>query len=957
MTEHSDLALFEPRQTPQHPVKMDGVAELKHRESSSQSSSLRLKQDRVLAKLLQGKEKEWAAVAERNGPLQLLDLPVDILKEIIREITHTNDLASLALTHSALHELVIPCIYSRFDIVWPDLHTAADTRTGVDALTYGLATLVMAEDVFGEAPSQHNAFSHVHRCSHCGRLDQCSHRPSRSPTPFRRKTRRGNHFAQYTRKFSLGNGPPDWVQEYQITKEGGKMLGTLVALAVGRMRNLESFIWDMPTGVLRDVWLALASLGDRNDGRECRLERVWVRWHDNSEAPPPSPLTSSPPPANPALVISTSSILPIFHIPPYPRVEFPTFSVLPPLKSLSVLDVDELPYVEEMSVLIERSIPKLRELRIGIAQHAQFDDWVRPAEDRLTVSAPPPPNVSSHHTSRPGGALGLLLGFFCDASRSKTTAYEPPKIEGELDFSDTYPNDHMNPEDSTSNDQAESYPTIPPPHRETIPVSMPDLKEQLVDNDGRGSFITSEAKVDLLSSAFAAQALDEWVDSERRLGRNPSDDEVLHTPTKKSTLSESFPAADDPSPTPKPTSKQSKGESEPLAAPLHGELEEARSRALGPTLKLELEVLELERVPISIPVLSSAIDWSRLTCLTILGCRNHEQLWKALRNKFTPQSGSRNSTSSKRLSSGPRGSFRRSLSDTPGGYSTTGALQTPTPREDYPLKIRRLHTDAVSPALIVFIKETLAPDTLEWLFLQDGRPYKSPVSIDHICRAFRRHKGSLRKLLIDSEDRLDDGSPGPNANWRRWMFNREVLTFITSGRMINLRELGMVLDYKDWHFFLQRLPYTTHLRSLFIPYVAEHIHGRSDPRELAMQILDIVALRPELELCYLGIQSKCFEILEYPAGRKPSIVDMASGPQGSGDSDASDDDGEGSPHHTSPIPPIHHDTDSDLASSRGGDTDDEYEDLASKATKQFKLREILFYDDKVSIFKARHGRL
>lgn len=40
----------------------------------------------VLSRLLQGKEKEWAAVAERNGSLQLLDLPVDILKEIVREV-------------------------------------------------------------------------------------------------------------------------------------------------------------------------------------------------------------------------------------------------------------------------------------------------------------------------------------------------------------------------------------------------------------------------------------------------------------------------------------------------------------------------------------------------------------------------------------------------------------------------------------------------------------------------------------------------------------------------------------------------------------------------------------------------------------------------------------------------------------------------------------------------------
>jgi len=39
-----------------------------------------------LSKLLKGKEKEWAAVA-RKGPLRLLDLPVDILKEIIHQVS------------------------------------------------------------------------------------------------------------------------------------------------------------------------------------------------------------------------------------------------------------------------------------------------------------------------------------------------------------------------------------------------------------------------------------------------------------------------------------------------------------------------------------------------------------------------------------------------------------------------------------------------------------------------------------------------------------------------------------------------------------------------------------------------------------------------------------------------------------------------------------------------------
>src|SRR5699024_4943969 len=119
-------------------------------------------------------------------------------------------------------------------------------------------------------------------CQHCGCSD---HRHAESSAVGTAKLRRGNYFAQYTRKFSVGNGPSDWVQEYSITKETGKMLGTLVALAVARMVNLEAFVWDMPTGVLRDVWIALASLANR-PGHDCRLERVWVRWHDNSDNPP-----------------------------------------------------------------------------------------------------------------------------------------------------------------------------------------------------------------------------------------------------------------------------------------------------------------------------------------------------------------------------------------------------------------------------------------------------------------------------------------------------------------------------------------------------------------------------------------------------------------------------------------------------------------------------------------------
>jgi hypothetical protein len=123
--------------------------------------------------------------------------------------------------------------------------------------------------------------------------------------------------------------------------------------------------------------------------------------------------------------------------------------------------------------------------------------------------------------------------------------------------------------------------------------------------------------------------------------------------------------------------------------------------------------------------------------------------------------------------------------------------------------------------------------------------------------------------------------------------------------------------------------------------------------------VDIVALRPELEICYLGIMKKCFEVLE----QKPGSGNTDRGRPGINDdyeSEEEDDNDEGSV-----------DGDDDDADD---DDDDDSEDTASNSTGTYedselgseqdekdlpslRLREILYYDDKVSIFKARHGRL
>lgn len=162
--------------------------------------------------------------------------------------------------------------------------------------------------------------------------------------------------------------------------------------------------------------------------------------------------------------------------------------------------------------------------------------------------------------------------------------------------------------------------------------------------------------------------------------------------------------------------------------------------------------------------------------MTLLHCSNHEQLWKILRRTYTPRP------------------------PYPGSPSSSKAYKASyTLRSEYQLNLKRIHTNTVSPSLITFLKETLAPNSLEVLFLQEGRSYSSTVTVDAIYKGpLRRHRGSLKKLMIDSGEKSPDGHTTNSSRWRRWMLNREILTYITSGRMNSLRELAVSIDYKDW---------------------------------------------------------------------------------------------------------------------------------------------------------------
>lgn len=624
------------------------------------------------------REKEPAPISASNSndeplPLRLLDLPLDLLQMIMREVigtripsqpamlnptqkvTDTNDLVALARTHSALHNLVIPQIYSRFDIVWPDTSVDSDARIGVDALTFGLATLVMTEDVFGNASTQPLASPDAHctQCSHCntpaGNIQESS----------KTKRRRGNKYAQFTRKFALGNGPRHWIKDYSADTDTGKMLGVLAGLAIARMRNLETFIWDMPTGTTSEVWNALASLNEHNDGRPCRLEKVWVRQ-------------------NPTVIEGKDQVIPVLHDPhsfwkplsqdysvedlecvKRVKVERPTFSALSPLKSLNVLDIDECVHLDEMSILISKSRHILRELRVGIAAHAVADEWAVPHHDTGLDLCQVAQGISrfsgniSMFEKRLGGVLGILLGYTYDLSREVAKLASDPET--------------LSPGGTSS------------------------------AHDGS---LTSPA--------------------DNRSSQLPKD------------------AASD-----------------------------AR-RSLGTNSPLNLEELALERISLSIPILARGFNWTCLREITLLDCQYTASLWQHLRRAFNPSS----------------------------NQSLDSKHDAHDPAQ---LNFRLIHTNTVTPQLLAFIKECLPANTLEALLLQQSEFYLSKVTGDDLMRCVKRHRYSLQKILIDSSERDDsDNGTAIARGWDHWLFNREMLQFITSGKVTKLRELGIAISQKDW---------------------------------------------------------------------------------------------------------------------------------------------------------------
>ena len=556
----------------------------------------------------------------------------------------------------------------------------------MDALTYGLSTLVSSREAFYVPDDEQDQSA---TCPHCGQKNnQEGHVVPKSLD----RRRRGNDYAKYTKKFSLGNGPSEWVAEYFINKESGKMLGTLAALALARMVNLECFVWDMASGIVRDVWDSIAAKGN---GEPSRLQSIWVRCHDNKTMSPSFLPGSVPMHLSVVSNESSSPTVPKNHgvlIDSYRRIEHPSFSNLPSLKSVTVLAIDELAYVEELSLLLERSSQTLRELRIG-----------------TTCNWPPAATHSLQEYLGNDGVLGVLFSKIL--ARHGAYLHTNCPIQG-LKIA----------ERRGGKEEKMAHSEVVSPETKTLEkVSVVELPSEAHRDSSVCLSPTQSTEVESVLCDIVEQAVES---AEPRTWKYLRRSNVA--------LPKDFGVVTDP---------------------------------LLTTSKLSLDVLELERIKLGIKVLREAVDWTKLTNLTLLNCVGDDKLWRTLQKTFAPQPS---------IGYGP-------ISQTTG-----------VPLE-YRLKLKRIRTNNVSPTFINLLKETLAPNSLEWLFLHEKEDESSKVSIDSILRGpLRWHRNSIRKLMIESS-----AGSRRQSKAKKWAFTREVLAFVMN-KMSGIRELAFSVDYKDW---------------------------------------------------------------------------------------------------------------------------------------------------------------
>ncbi|KAK4126657.1 hypothetical protein N657DRAFT_662807 [Parathielavia appendiculata] len=288
-----------------------------------------------------------------NHTLGFLNLPREVQTEIIKHCS-TRDLICVALVSKHFRDLAAAQLYREFSIVFPD-EDNPQFDTPVDSLAGGFDTFVTSD----------------------------------------------YNYAQYLKALCfdtlyLGDKAEVSYRPYLANLSCGKFMNTLLLLTLRKARALESFKWNIRVELSRPVYKELHQIAS--------LSHLHIRLHagpSQYETPPPLPYTVSsstvspgpahvtslppppptfglmPPPPPQGFYVPASAI-PLPPLPKPPRAkapkkpslgkEPPTLSGFRRLKSLAVLDIDDLDIVSELQACVRNSAGTLSKLKLSFSE-------------------------------------------------------------------------------------------------------------------------------------------------------------------------------------------------------------------------------------------------------------------------------------------------------------------------------------------------------------------------------------------------------------------------------------------------------------------------------------------------------------------------------------------------------------------------------------------------------------
>ncbi|KAG4435478.1 hypothetical protein IFR05_009050 [Cadophora sp. M221] len=308
--------------------------------------------------------------------LTFSDLPLETKKEIFKH-TSAPDLIALALVSKQFRDLAAERIYRSFQILFPDEDDLSNDYP-FDSLARGLDTFATSDYNYGQYLKELIMI-----------------------------TQSGGVKGEMSYRDHLNN------------LSCGKFMNTLLLLTLRQAKSLERFQWDIRVELSHPVWKELHKIK--------ALKHLHVRMQlgpstyqplpplPNSILPPaPGEVDSSIPgsilhPLPPILPVPAGSpnsfpfgnqIAKIYLQPPGAKVETkapPTFSNFNDLKTLTVLDMDTLDYLDELKDCIRNSSSTLSSLKLS------FSDAL------MNRSRKPPPDPQSDDDSDQEDEFGQLI--------------------------------------------------------------------------------------------------------------------------------------------------------------------------------------------------------------------------------------------------------------------------------------------------------------------------------------------------------------------------------------------------------------------------------------------------------------------------------------------------------------------------------------------------------------------